>query len=362
MEIRITHITDLAPTRDNRRNSEGDFILLNNGDVLFVYTRYDGGDGDGDPADLYACVSHDGGDSFSPPRPLLLRKEIPADNVMSVTLRRMKNGDLGLFFLVKNPPHQCRLFFCRSKDEGQRFSAPAACIPHRGYFVVNNDRLLLTPSGRWLVPAAFTEVLVEDKTELARFGPAHCMLYASDDDGESWYLLSEIRPGGGMEHSATGLQEPGLALLPGGVLWSFFRTDTGRQYESFSFDDGKNWTAAQPSRFTSPASPLSVKRLRNGRLLAVWNPVPDYNGKNKNPHGIWTGGRTPLVCALSDENGRDFCAPAAIETDPGCGYAYTAIFEAPNGGILLAYSAGGPADGGMLNRLRITKLRLQPEG
>ena len=355
----VTHILDLAPTKENRRSSEGDFLLLNNGDILFVYPRYGGGDGDGDPADLCACVSRDGGDSFSPPWLLLSRAEIPADNIMSVTLRRMQNGDVGLFFLVKNPPHQCRLFLARSADEGKRFGKPAACIPHRGYFVVNNDRLLQTDSGRWLIPAACTEVLIEDETERARFGPAHCIFYASDDDGESWYLLSEIRPGGGMEHSLTGLQEPGAAPLPGGVLWSFFRTDTGRQYESFSFDDGKSWTAAQPSRFTSPASPMSVKRLKDGRLFAVWNPVPGYNGKNTCPGGVWTGGRTPLVCAFSDQGGRDFCDPIPIETDPDSGYAYTAVFEAPDGGILLAYSAGGGTDGGMLNRLRITKLRFE---
>ena len=355
--MQITHILDLAPTRENRRNSEGDFILLNNGDVLFVYTRYDGGSGDGDPANLYACVSDDGGNSFSAPYPLLMHTAIPADNIMSVSLRRMNNGDLGLFFLVKNPPCQCRLFLARSTDEGKSFGTPAACIPHRGYFVVNNDRVLRTETGRWLVPAAYTQVLVEEKTGLGHFGPAHCIFYASDDDGKSWRLLSEARPGGGMDHSRTGLQEPGLVQLENGVLWSFFRTDMGCQYESFSFDDGEHWTAVQPSPFTGPPAPLSVKKLRNGRLLAVWNPIPSYNGKNTSPNGVWTGGRTPLVCALGEADGRTFGAPIPLETDPDSGYAYTSIFEAPDGGVLLAYCAGGKNDGGMLNRLRISKLR-----
>ena len=72
-----------------------------------------------------------------------------------------------------------------------------------------------------------------------------------------------------------------------------------------------------------------------------------------------------MVCAVSDESGREFSEPAPIETDPERGYAYTAVFEAPDGGILLAYCAGGGTDGGMLNRLRITKWRLlqeEPQG
>ena len=34
------HILDLAPSRTNNRNSEGSFITLKNGNILFVYTRY----------------------------------------------------------------------------------------------------------------------------------------------------------------------------------------------------------------------------------------------------------------------------------------------------------------------------------
>ena len=35
-------ITDLAPTPQNRRNSEGAFINLKNGDILFAYSHYAG--------------------------------------------------------------------------------------------------------------------------------------------------------------------------------------------------------------------------------------------------------------------------------------------------------------------------------
>ena len=257
-------ICDLIPSDKNRRNSEGDFLLLEDGRILFVYSRYGPGDGDGDAADLYSVISSDGGKSFAEPALLLSHTVFGADNLMSVTLRRMKNGDIGLFFLKKTAPYQCRLWLVRSSDEGRTFSAPVACIPHRGYFVVNNDRVILTRDGTWLVPAAFTEVLINDESGEGSYGPAHMILYASDDDGVTWYKKSEVRPAGGFERSRTGLQEPGLVELPDGALWAWFRTDTGWQYESISHDGGEHWSSPVRSDFTAPASPATI----------VWNPVP----------------------------------------------------------------------------------------
>ncbi|MBQ8026519.1 MAG: exo-alpha-sialidase [Clostridia bacterium] len=65
-------ICDLAPSENNNRNSEGSFITLNNGDILFAYSRYGGeGDDDGSVSDIYACISTDGGETFSEPYPLI---------------------------------------------------------------------------------------------------------------------------------------------------------------------------------------------------------------------------------------------------------------------------------------------------
>ena len=358
IELTFEKICDLAPSAENRRNSEGDFLLLKDGRILFVYSRYGAGDGDGDAADLYFTVSSDGGESFAPPLLLLSRASLGADNLMSVTLRRMKNGDVGLFFLKKTAPYQCRLYLARSSDEAKTFSPPVACIPHRGYFVVNNDRVILTREGRWLVPAALTEVLIDDETGEGSYGPAHMILYASDDDGVTWYKKSEVRPAGGFERSRTGLQEPGLAELADGTLWAWFRTDTGWQYESISHDGGEHWSSPVRSDFTSPASPASIKALSDGSLLAVWNPVPLFFGKSDRANGIWTGGRNPLTAARSFDGGFTFSAPFTLEDDPERGFAYTAIKELPDKSILLAYSAGGKEDGGMLNRLRIARLRI----
>lgn len=51
-------VKDFAPSADNPRNSEGSFVTLKDGSVLFAYSRYSGGDSDdGAPADIYGCIS-----------------------------------------------------------------------------------------------------------------------------------------------------------------------------------------------------------------------------------------------------------------------------------------------------------------
>lgn len=351
------NLLDLAPGPGNTRNSEGGFLDLRDGRILFVYSRYGAGHDDDDAADLWSIVSSDGGGTWSAPRLCFPRSRVGADNVMSVTLRRMDNGDVGLFYLEKRPGDSCRMFLTRSADEGETFTDPVCCIPHRGRFTVNNDRVIRLRSGRWLIPSAPIEILVDERTGVREFGWSHAVYYGSDDDGATWRRLGSVRPCGGFERSRIGLQEPGVLELADGTVWSWMRTDVGRQYEAFSRDGGETWTPAQPSQFTAPWSPLSAKRLADGSILAVWNPVPILNGTDEVPDGFWTGGRTPLVCARSLDDGRSFSEPEVLENAPDHGYAYTAIHPLEDGSALLAYCAGGPEDGiSMLNRLRIAKV------
>lgn len=144
--------------------------------------------------------------------------------------------------------------------------------------------------------------------------------------------------------------------LNDGRIWCWIRTDYGRQYQTFSVDGGESWSPMEPSRFTSAVSPLSMKRLADGRLLALWNPIPLYNGRPQHFEGAWTGARTPLVFALSSDDGESFGELHPVETQEDHGYCYTAVHPLDDGSVLLGYCAGGPEDGSTLFRLRIRKL------
>ncbi len=351
-------LCDLVPDSTNERNSEGAFLPLQNGDILFAYTRYrNGGFDDHCTADIYGLLSHDGGESFGHPFPLLLCEDAGADNVMSVSLLRMQNGDLGMFYLRKdNTAHTCIPCLTRSADEGKTWSTATRCIPEEGYYVLNNDRVIALSDGRLLMPVA--KHLYQAGTYL----PGEVHIYASDDDGYTWHLLSDAirlhpyapaRPSFPALHNA---MEPGLVQREDGTVWCYIRTALGRQYETFSHDRGCTWSVPQPSPFTSAVSPMSVKRLASGNLLAVWNPVPLHNGKSEFIGDVWTGARTPLVFALLDGQGEPTGAYRVLEADEQSGFCYCAIHELPNGDILLGYCAGGVADKNCLNRCRIRRI------
>ena len=76
----------LEPGPDNPRNSEGDFIHLKDGRILFIYSHFTGGSGDNASAHLSGRFSNDGGRTWSKKDVLILPNE-GGMNIMSVSLR-----------------------------------------------------------------------------------------------------------------------------------------------------------------------------------------------------------------------------------------------------------------------------------
>jgi hypothetical protein len=229
-------------------------------------------------------------------------------------------------------------------------------MPVAGYYVVNNDRVVRLKSGRLVIPAALHRNFADRNEASAVDWRGIAEFFLSDDDGRTWrkargYCTLPV------VHTKSGLQEPGLIELGNGVLWAWARTDLGRQYEFFSHDGGETWSVPAPSRFTSPNSPLSMKRMpASERLFAIWNPGPAYETRPLQPIG---GDRTPLVAALGSTPDGRWSRAVVIDGKDGVdeGYSYTAIHFTPDG-VLLAYCAGGAADKHRLAKLRIKKLPL----
>lgn len=349
MNERNPPVLELPPTRRNPRNSEGDFVTLRDGRVLFAYTKFVGGGGDAAAAVIASRVSRDGGRTWSKRDRVLVENE-GRQNVMSVSLLRLHDGRIALFYLRKNAEDDCRLQMRISEDEARSFSDPQSALPAPGYFVVNNDRIVQLRSGRLIVPAAYRmyRPAAEARTPcLARF-------FYSDDAGETWHESHQwwALP----VASTSGLQEPGVVELNDGRLFSWSRTTTGCQWGMYSHDQGNTWSPPQPTEFQSPNSPMSIKRLgEEGPLLALWN---DRSGRWELPQpGPISRERTPLAAALSDDEATTWNKHRLIEDDPQRGYCYTAMHVVDDA-VLLAYCAGGPEDGGNLRRLRVRRIAL----
>ena len=348
-------VLDLPPGKGNPRNSEGAFIDLRDGRIMFIYSQFIADSHrDTAPACLAVTYSSDRGETWSEPQQILSSADDNnAMNIMSVSLLRMQDDSIGLVYFVRHGFHDGRVRLRRSYDEGQTWGEPTICIPAVGYYVTNNDRVVRLSCGRIIVPGGFHRCRGEDGGMWTAFDSRSTTYYFySDDDGKSWKESTPCYMP--TVNSTSGLQEPGLIELKNGVLWGFARTDLGRHYEMFSFDRGETWTVPQASRFTGPSSPLSMKRdPRNGNLIAVWNPIPQYLGQERFPE--WNGGRTPQVTSVSADDGKTWSEPLVLDDDPRSGYCYTAIHFVGDD-MLLAYCAGGVGDGCCLSRLRIRKL------
>jgi len=122
-----------------------------------------------------------------------------------------------------------------------------------------------------------------------------------------------------------------------------------------------------PSMIMSPCSPASGKRIPStGELLMIWNDhertapwSEDKTWKSLPPLNPQPGssGRTPLVSAISKDEGRTWIHRRCLEESPNHGFCYTAIHFIDDA-VLLAYCAGGQETGILLNRLRMRRISL----
>ena len=348
-------IMELPPKTDNPRNSEGAFITLKNGDIMYFYTRYKGKNfSDDASADIAYIISKDNGETFLQGDVLFKCSDFDTEvkkckNIMSVSLMRMKDEAIGIFFLIRYDYMDMCAYLFRSYDEGKSWSEGVKCSPAPGYFVTNNDRAVMLSNGRIVVPANFHRMRGNDTFNTV----AESTFFLSDDDGKTFResqefcVLQDVFGG-------AGLQETGVIELEDNILWAFSRTTLGKQYSCYSYDKGETWTHPVPSWFSSPCSPMSMKRMPDNRLIAVWNPIPYYRGQKRN---AWGMGRNPLALSLSKDNGKTWIEPYYIEdVFEDAGYCYTAI-HFTNDGVLLAYCAGGKDDGVCLCKTRIRKIR-----
>ncbi len=367
----------LATKEGNPRNGESTFIRLKDGRIMFAYTEYYGDSWDDHAiAHLCACWSSDEGETWTRPA-VIVEKDEKAQNIMSPSLVRMNNGDLGILYLRKEvmPDNgiTCMPVFRRSADEGKTWSDMQRCDIPDGYYCGINDGAVRLRNGR-IVWAVNYAGLRSDAFGTCTLDPAirrkvsDLRFVYSDDDGASWGLLPAV-----LETPYSddiGLAEPGIYEHEDGTLWLWCRTGYGFQYHSHSRDGGKTWDPVEPNFcFTSPDSPMRVKRV-GPYVAAVFNPV-GYNCLREDAEVWHSPKRTPIVCAISQDDGHSFADRGKVgvhgnlrdvvahtyllETDLTNSYCYPSIQEVKDGFLVSYYHSNGtPA---CLNSSKIVKVR-----
>ena len=350
----------------NPRNGESSFLRLRDGGIMCVYTKYYGDDWtDHSIARLEAIDSYDEGETWSESR-ILIEKDKDALNLMSASLIRLENGDLGVLYLrksMKDDKLLCMPYFVRSSDEGKTFSEPILCVNKEGYYCVNNDRLIRLKNGRILFPAAY------HGESGRRLSAGMLTVCYSEDDGRTFHQIDGFVRS--PYHDNTQLQEPGLYELPDGRLWMFCRTAYGHQYQCFSDDGGISFGEVTPAfRFTSPDSPMQVSSV-HGRTVAIFNPI-GYNCLREDCENWKSPKRTPFVLAVSDDGGFSFVDMRSsfrdggylpfslkcrlLESDTKNSYCYPAVIETKDGFLVAYYHSDDTPI--CLNGTKITKVEI----
>jgi len=327
----------MPSVKENPRTSEGAFVKLSDGSIMTVYTKFVGGKDDDAKAMLVRRISQDKGASWGEDKTIV--SDEGKMNVMSVSLLRLKDGRLAMFYLIKNSDSDCYPVMRISKDEGRSWSDSRPCAtPGSGYYVMNNNRVIQLKSGRILVPVALHS---KNGTNGITFSPeAEIFCFYSDDNGMSWKETDKVdKP----EKLIT--QEPGVVELKNHDVLIYIRTDKGYQYFSKSHDGGMTWESARQGNLVSPLAPALIMRDPFTKaLVAVWNNNPSQ--------------RNPICLAVSSDEGKTWQKEQILQNDPAYWYCYPAMIFPSKGVVLVSYCFGSPKNWG-LGGMRIERYKIQ---
>lgn len=321
---------------DNPRNGEGDMIVLDRGRIMLVYAEHRGNSFlDHSPAHLVKRISKDGGETWSKPVEVVPR--LGKQNDMSVSLLRLKDARIALFYCRKNGDNDCMPIVRFSSDEGETWSEPTECLPKEktAYYTLNNSRVVTLASGRIVLPLSRFACLGNQRWN----GFLSCAY--SDDQGKTWKLGQEYRPTD-EQGKVVCVQEPGLVELKDGRLYLYARTDRGRQWQGFSKDGGETWGDFGPSPIVGPLAPATIHRLKTGELLLVWNDHETHPSYAKTGDKWMCGLRSPVMLAISRDEGKTWTNRKALEEDPRGYFCYYSVLELENN-LLLSYYSGRTA-------------------
>lgn len=318
-------------TDKHPRYTEGSILELSNGDLLFAVTEFQDTASDFAKARIVARRSSDGGRTWTDKS--VLQENTGDMNVMSVTLRRLQDGRILMFYLRKNNHRDLRLYVRTSTDEAASFGTPVRVTQDEGYHVVNNDRITVLKSGRLLAPAASTPDVQKNNHFVS-----HC--YLSDDHGATW------RKGAGhVDAPRRGAMEPEVIELNDGRILMLIRTQMGYIGQSISEDEGETWSPMTSLGMVGPEAPATLRRIPStGDLLLVWN--------NNFTEGAGHGGkRTPLTAAISSNEGRSWKVAGNLESDPQKTFSYVSLTFVRDRAVM-SYWESGPAAGQLSCRFR----------
>lgn len=282
-------------------------VELRNGNFL---ASWFGGSAEGKP-DVAIWGSRLTGGKWSTPFELVREPDIACYNpVMFYT----KDGRL--WFYYKFGPHPSSWSAGRrwSDDEGKTWS-PVQHLPAGLYGPIRTKPLVLEDG------------TVVSGSSVESYHSWAVWIERSTDHGETFKRIGPItvpRKLNDKDTSTYGIIQPSVISFGHGHLRWYARSTSqiARVCVADSFDNGLTWTEARPLAVPNPNSGIDVVRLRDGRIVLVYNNT--------------TSGRTPLNLAVS-EDGEHFRMFKTLEDGPG-EYSYPAMIQGRDGDLRITYT------------------------
>lgn len=244
-------------------------------------------------------------------------KDVPTWNPVLTTL---PSGEILLFYKAGTSPLTWSGFLITSTDNGNSWSDPHI-LPAGVLGPIKNKPLLLS-DGTLLCGSS-----------VQSYEAWGCYVDRTKDRGKTWKKSNPINVDGHPE----GIIQPTLFCGNRGTIQMLTRSrGIGYICSSKSYDWGRTWTPAIPTKLPNPNSGIDAVRIKDGRIFLVYN---DSHTK-----------RTPINLALSKDGGNHWEMILTLEEGEGS-FSYPAIIQTADGLIHITYT---------WNRKNIKHLVLDP--
>ena len=306
----------LEATRQKPRRQEASAVQLRNGDLLLLWSEFDGRS-DNARATIEAMVSSDRGETWGAQWTAI--HNTAGLNVMSPAVRRLADGALGMVYSHREATSDASRLFVRSDDEGRTWSPPVRLPQEEPYTTGCHDRLTVLENGRLVAPLHCTQ----------DWNLHHLSVRCawSDDNGRTWGLSHAIELPKVSDSGESGCIEPDVAQRADGSLLIAIRTAMGTVFRAESRDGGETWTGLRSMEVVNPVAPPLLRRVPStDDLLLIWNWHYDWRER--------LGGKRQLVATAISTDGGDSWPLAwrkVLENEPAHSASYPTCTFLTNG-------------------------------
>lgn len=319
-DVERVHAVPMPRSHFGYRSSVGDIVELQDGRLLMAYrasthTGGDvapGGEGPGANIGIGTRTSDDGGRTWSE-ESILLRDPPHQGYYVHPTFLRLPGGELLLSYIysAQTEPYYGHNYYRRSSDDGATWGEQFILTPMAGYVIMHNAKLRRLSDGRIIAPAEYKKdrMTSDDHRDYA------AIVFYSDTEGHSWQMSRndiDVLP-----HEC---QESHVVELRDGHLLLVFRTYSGSCGRAWSQDRGETWSAGElvdELPMSKRSSAITVDRIPSTGDLLLIRCTGEGGADGKY--------RTPLVTAISQDEGRTWGHERILEGDDDDDYGYQSV-------------------------------------